>query len=201
MQIYANELWRHKSLDGSRPIRSIDTITFDLSKVMWWWNCSRPIRSLPKCYHWAIIGDYTDYTDYKCTTNQNAPFQISTNQKLTQNLPFLRIENCTHTTTIYRTLTYQLLITNFVLRVILPSPSCINEMASSWTSFLNSASKTVYVFFLLSLCSSNIQLIYYSNFNTWAEQLDCRSITRPLHLCLWHHWTVRDFATGPLTRG
>ena len=36
----------------------------------------------------------------KRTTNQNAPFQISTNQNEPQNLPFLSLQNCTHTTKI-----------------------------------------------------------------------------------------------------
>ena len=34
----------------------------------------------------------------KRTTNQNAPFQISTNQNEPQISSFLRIQNCTHTT-------------------------------------------------------------------------------------------------------
>ena len=61
---------------------------------------SRPIRKCPKSPHLSdnrgLYGGAPSCN--KRTTNQNAPFQISTNQNEPQISSFWRIQNCTHTT-------------------------------------------------------------------------------------------------------
>ena len=135
---YIEELWRHRSRDGSRPIRmspcgapgdsmtakecdfwsfmliyasscdvighvtSLDPWEWTPRGAPWWWNCYRPIRCLPKSAHLSdnrgLYGGAPGGN--KRTTNQNAPFQISTNQKLTQICTFLLIQMPPYTTTI-----------------------------------------------------------------------------------------------------
>ena len=54
MQIDANELWRHRSRDGSRPIRSVDTITPWRPLVVKLFSTNQKVLLI-----WAIIGDFT----------------------------------------------------------------------------------------------------------------------------------------------